>query len=275
MKHRFHTLYYSYTIFFALLAFANYNRFFLFLFYIAASFALHPDIIKRTGMNLAVREGRRIFSIAGLAIFLASVPIIVHYKSAEDRGQLEENLQQVRNIETERIKRDSFSHYLNQANLAEEKKPDSAIQYLNAGASFSQTAAEKNLVHTSINRIENNKIERLIRKKNYKRAISLLDSLIALDDSDDRFYLHRGICYQKSQKAQKAIPDFKKSADLGNQQAADLFEKMNPIRKYVVGYITLCCDGTTSGARGRGACSHHGGVCNWNQPVYEERRQYE
>ena len=24
-----------------------------------------------------------------------------------------------------------------------------------------------------------------------------------------------------------------------------------------------CCDGTTSGATGRGACSRHGGVCQW------------
>jgi uncharacterized lipoprotein YehR (DUF1307 family) len=24
-----------------------------------------------------------------------------------------------------------------------------------------------------------------------------------------------------------------------------------------------CCDGTTSSATGRGACSHHGGVCEW------------
>jgi hypothetical protein len=24
-----------------------------------------------------------------------------------------------------------------------------------------------------------------------------------------------------------------------------------------------CCDGSRSGATGRGACSHHGGVCRW------------
>ena len=40
--------------------------------------------------------------------------------------------------------------------------------------------------------------------------------------------------------------------------------------KQITGYCTLCSDGTYSPscATGRGACSHHGGVAQWNSPVY-------
>lgn len=38
----------------------------------------------------------------------------------------------------------------------------------------------------------------------------------------------------------------------------------------VIGYCTRCMDGTFSPscATGRGACSHHGGVAQWNAPRY-------
>ena len=44
----------------------------------------------------------------------------------------------------------------------------------------------------------------------------------------------------------------------------------------VSGYCTLCSDGTYSPscATGRGACSHHGGVAQWNAPVHRKVPQY-
>lgn len=41
-------------------------------------------------------------------------------------------------------------------------------------------------------------------------------------------------------------------------------------KKIIVDYRTLCRDGeySPSNAKGRGACSHHGGVADWNAPVY-------
>jgi hypothetical protein len=40
-------------------------------------------------------------------------------------------------------------------------------------------------------------------------------------------------------------------------------------REEITGYCTLCSDGTYSPscATGRGACSHHGGVAQWNAPI--------
>ena len=42
--------------------------------------------------------------------------------------------------------------------------------------------------------------------------------------------------------------------------------------KKIVGYCTLCNDGTRSPScsTGSGTCSHHGGVAEWNAPIYKE-----
>lgn len=47
-------------------------------------------------------------------------------------------------------------------------------------------------------------------------------------------------------------------------------ETVTTYREEVSGYCTLCVDGTYSPscATGRGACSWHGGVAQWNAPVY-------
>jgi hypothetical protein len=47
-------------------------------------------------------------------------------------------------------------------------------------------------------------------------------------------------------------------------------ETTTDYRKEVTSYCTLCDDGTYSPscATGRGACSYHGGVAQWNAPVY-------
>lgn len=47
-------------------------------------------------------------------------------------------------------------------------------------------------------------------------------------------------------------------------------EQVTTYEKKVTGYCTLCNDGTYSPscATGRGACSHHSGVAQWNAPEY-------
>lgn len=46
-------------------------------------------------------------------------------------------------------------------------------------------------------------------------------------------------------------------------------ETVTTYREEITGYCTLCGDGTYSPscATGSGACSHHGGVAQWNAPV--------
>lgn len=53
-------------------------------------------------------------------------------------------------------------------------------------------------------------------------------------------------------------------------------ETVTTYTQEVGGYCTLCRDGTYSPscATGRGACSHHGGVAQWNAPIYRDVPQY-
>lgn len=53
-------------------------------------------------------------------------------------------------------------------------------------------------------------------------------------------------------------------------------ETVTTYRQKVTGYCTLCNDGTYSPscATGRGACSHHGGVAQWNAPRYSSIPEY-
>lgn len=53
-------------------------------------------------------------------------------------------------------------------------------------------------------------------------------------------------------------------------------ETVTTYRKEVASYCTLCRDGTYSPscATGRGACSHHGGVAQWNAPRYRSVPEY-
>lgn len=47
--------------------------------------------------------------------------------------------------------------------------------------------------------------------------------------------------------------------------------------KEIVGYCTSCNDGTRSPScsTGSGTCSHHGGVDEWNAPIYRDVPKYE
>ena len=50
------------------------------------------------------------------------------------------------------------------------------------------------------------------------------------------------------------------------------YETITTYERQITGYCTLCNDGTYSPscATGRGACSHHGGVAEYNAPIYSE-----
>ena len=50
------------------------------------------------------------------------------------------------------------------------------------------------------------------------------------------------------------------------------YETITTYEQKITGYCTLCKDGTYSPscATGRGACSHHGGVREYNAPIYSE-----
>jgi len=116
----------------------------------------------------------------------------------------------------------------------------------------------------------------LVRRRKYEDAINIFNTLNnKTDEYKSDALLEKGRCFLKLRKKKEAAIQIFQSAKLGNPQAEKLYNKVNPMIKEIIGYVTRCCDGTTSSAKGRGACSHHGGVCNWNDPIYRERRKYE
>lgn len=108
----------------------------------------------------------------------------------------------------------------------------------------------------------------------FTKAIGILNDVLAVPDGQ-AYYL-RAICYQKTHKIEKAVADAYHAGQHGSQEGERLYQRLNPEHKRVVYYQTVCCDGSysPSNAKGRGACSHHGGVCNWNLPIYETYRKY-
>lgn len=86
-------------------------------------------------------------------------------------------------------------------------------------------------------------------------------------------YVKIGKCYEKLGDKVSALVNYKLSR---TEESDRLYDKLNPIKRKVSYYQTVCCDGqdSPSNAKGRGACSHHGGVCEWNRPIYEEYREY-
>lgn len=59
--------------------------------------------------------------------------------------------------------------------------------------------------------------------------------------------------------------------------AKEHIEKKVKYKNVIVGYCTKCKDGTRSPScsTGKGTCSHHGGVLQWNAPVYERKKYVE
>jgi tetratricopeptide (TPR) repeat protein len=108
----------------------------------------------------------------------------------------------------------------------------------------------------------------------YRAALPFLNELITGGVGDGDALYYRGLCYSKLGKIQEAVTDLRAAMEQGHKRAYSLHEQINPIRRRIVAYITRCCDGSSSNATGRGACSHHHGVCDWNDPVYQEYRKY-
>lgn len=167
----------------------------------------------------------------------------------------------------EQARIDSLNQYVDTANsLIEDKKLILAVQYLDSALLVARYSEE--------NEVRAQKTEAQFQLKKYDDAIEELNVLINSKYNLKDSYYQRALCFQKQRKTQETVNDLKEAIKLGNVEADELHEKINPIRKRVAYYETRCCDGTTSNAKGRGACSHHGGVCNWNDPVYEEYRKY-
>lgn len=168
-------------------------------------------------------------------------------------------------VEMNRI--DSLEFYKNKADsLLKINKLKDGVSLLDSALNFAKTSDETDIIKL--------RVVHLVSLKEYEAAIKDYSNLIERENDNVDYLYERAICYKHLNEIQLAVDDLKESIKLGNHEAEKLHDKINPVKKKIIRYITRCCDGSTSNATGRGACSHHGGVCDWNEPVYQEYRKY-
>lgn len=220
----------------------------------------------------------KLFITGLLIIFSIPVSIASHHfqlKKEKEKALLAKEEKQKKELEekNETIRKDSLNYYLKLLN-APSKDIDGALRLIDRANTFAKFSDELDQLTNKRNTLRSLQIDLLIKNRNYRDALGKLDDLIAQNKNVDHYY-QRAICYQKLKQPQEAVNDLNAAIALGSTAAQRLYNKINPLRRRIIGYVTRCCDGTTSNARGRGACSWHGGVCNWNEPEYQEYRQYE
>jgi len=215
-----------------------------------------------------MKHKKTIYWILGFFI----LAVFANTKKAEDDKEQEEseNLAYAQVLEKEKlelVRQDSLVYFNHISDsLVKRKQLKKAIQFLDTAILYANYTAKDSLV--------DKKADHFIARRKYGEAIESLTVLASNNYELGETYFKRAKCYQKKRLKQEAVDDLRQAINYGNSDAEKLYEKINPERKRVSYYVTRCCDGSTSYAKGRGACSHHGGVCNWNEPVYETYRKY-
>jgi tetratricopeptide (TPR) repeat protein len=245
--------------------------------YFIIALVFHPKVHFGIEKILKIRFSWIVKSVALLVVFICLLFASIKYKERD--AQIEAKLeaerielkkqQELKRIEAEKQnqqRKDSLRHYYQKSvKSLKRKRYHQAIKELTKSIAFAKEEKD------SLRRIRTGIFVSL---GEYSKAIEDYTTYINNDkDVSENFY-NRALCYLKLKKKQEAVDDLKSSIRYGNEKANKLHEKINPLRKRVSYYVTRCCDGSTSSATGRGACSHHGGVCNWNDPVYETYRKY-
>jgi len=176
----------------------------------------------------------------------------------------------------ERQRKDSLDACLQRITVFHQRgETNKALVTLDKADLLTKTSWESADVDQKRIEVSMTKAADLINKRQYNMAIDLLNDLHELDTNDTEILYLRARCYVETDRIPNAVRDAKNAMVRGHKEAGSLYEQINPIRQRVAYRTTLCNDGTFSGATGRGACSHHGGVNTWNYPVYEDYRQYE
>lgn len=270
------------TIFF-LAAIINIKHPLLTLLFGSIGFILLPQGHKWLEKQFRFRLTSKIKLVFGATLFVTAIPFVGQYQKADKQEAYElkiktekEAADKLATDQKEQQRKDSLNFYLQSAATLEKSlKVDEALSKINYASNFSPTETEKSEISNAKNHVLALKIFALVKQGKYQAAIPELSNFLSADPSNSHLLYNRAICYSKTGKIQEAVNDLKPLLQSGNEEANKLHKKINPLRKRVSYYVTRCWDGSTSNSKGSGACSHHGGVKNWNEPVYEEYRKYE
>lgn len=105
-------------------------------------------------------------------------------------------------------------------------------------------------------------------KNDNKNAIKYFKKYLEIDTTNAIVFKDIGQCYLNIKYKKSAIKYFKIAAEKGNNEACDSLRELTARTRYYS--QSRCCDGSTSSSTGRGACSHHGGVCRTEYIPYKE-----
>ena len=222
---------------------------------------------------------KKVKNIALIALLLLNIPFAIAF--GREKSRLEQaskiqlsNERQAKVDEKQRIAElDSCLQRID--SLYRKGEIDLALLELDKADLLAEKAGEKADVNQIRIEVSLAKTKQLMKKHQYNMAIDLLTSIHTLDTSNVNVLYQRANCLVKVKRIEEAVKDAKKAMMLGHSDAGKLYDKINPLKKRIANYCTLCKDGTYSQATGQGACSYHGGVARWNYPVYETSRKYE
>ena len=260
----------------------------LMLLFATIGFILLPEVHRLVERIFRFRFTPRIKIAFGIFLLAVTMPTVFYYHQVDSRQAAKEKVarqiilqkeEQENAIEAAKLKQqhDSLDYYLRQSRLLiKAQKNEDALGILTRAGSFAITTGDRDKITAERIEIRQLRISECLKKGQYKTAIPELDEMLEMKPGDDDLRYKRALCYSKAGQIENAVADLKIAMEQGNDDAITLHEKINPLRKRVLYYLTRCCDGTESptNAKGRGACSHHGGVCDWNEPVYKEYRKY-
>lgn len=211
------------------------------------------------------------------SLFLISIPFNIHYINSEKVALASQKAQDEKEAIVQKIKQEQEIKQQKERQLQEQILLKEAEHFKKLGnIELTQRNYKKALVY--FDKCEKSNAGIIV---NYQKGLCLMglsnyDSAIVVFSApiSDSSFIQIGKCYEKQNLKADALRYYKLA---GTEEGEKLYNKLNPIRRRVLYYQTMCCDGSPSpsNAKGRGACSHHGGVCDWNQPVYEEYREFE
>lgn len=222
---------------------------------------------------------KKVKNIALIALLLLNVPFAIAF--GKERSRLEQanriqllNEQQAKLDEKQRI--NELESCLQRIDsLYHNGEIDLALLELDKADLLAEKDGEKADVNQIRIEVSLAKTRQLVKRRQYNMAIDLLTSVQPLDTSNTDVLYLRANCFVKVKHIEDAVKDAKKAMILGHKDAGKLYDKINPLKRRIAYYCTLCEDGTYSQATGQGACSHHGGIARKNYPVYETSRKYE
>lgn len=250
---------------------------------IAILYLLIGIICTQKGKNWFEKAGRFILTakiriVFCSILFLLSLPLWPYYNQQEkDEADLQalhhkQALQATADsLKFDQQRKDSLQYYFLKSKA---ESSQLGLADLLKAENFITNDSDKVKIKQAKKALSLKLINALMLASNYKSAIISLKDLLHENPQQFELFYKRAQCYLKTGNLRLAVNDLDTAKSNGFKQASVLYNKVNPIRRRVAYYTTRCCDGSTSSAKGRGACSWHGGVCNWNDPVYEEYRKY-